>query len=89
MSIPTNIVEGREQTSDAAFGRYLRIALGSASELDYHLMTGRDLGAIPQSGYLALLSQVIEVRMLLQGLIRRVDSATPKKGAPQRAATEQ
>jgi len=89
MSIPTNIVEGREQTSDAVFGRFLRIALGSASELDYHLMTGRDLGAIPQSDYLSLLSQVIEVRMLLQGLIRRVDAATPKKSAPQGAVAEQ
>jgi four helix bundle protein len=37
LSIPANIVEGREQKNDAGFARFLRIALGSASELEYHL----------------------------------------------------
>ena len=34
MSIPANIVEGREQKTDAAFARFLRIALASTSELE-------------------------------------------------------
>ncbi|MDQ3698710.1 MAG: four helix bundle protein [Gemmatimonadota bacterium] len=45
MSIPANIVEGREQKTEAAFARFLRIALGSASELEYHLLAARDIRA--------------------------------------------
>lgn len=75
MSIPTNIVEGREQTTDAAFGRFLRIALASASELDYHLIAARDIGAISTKEHSALSAQLAEVRMMLHGLLRRMKSA--------------
>ena len=73
MSIPANIVEGREQKTDAAFARFLRIALASTSELDYHLTAARDIGALPKSEYLSLSSQIVEVRMMLHGLIRRLE----------------
>ena len=49
MSIPTNIVEGTGQKSGKEFGRFLRIALNSASELDYHLIVARDLRLIGAS----------------------------------------
>lgn len=49
-SIAANIVEGRGQASDAEFIRYLRQALNSASELEYHLICARDLKAISPSG---------------------------------------
>ena len=73
MSIPANIVEGREQKTDAGFARFLRIALASTSELDYHLTAARDIGALPKSEYLSLSSQIVEVRMMLHGLIRRLE----------------
>ncbi len=69
MSIPANIVEGREQETDAAFARFLKIGLASASELDYHLLAAREIGAIAGGEYLSLSSQVVEVRMMLHGLI--------------------
>lgn len=74
MSVPANIVEGREQKTEAAFARYLRIAMGSASELEYHLLAARDMGAISGSEHLSLQSQVTEVRMMLHGLVRRLES---------------
>jgi four helix bundle protein len=43
MSISTNIVEGRERNSEGEFARYLRSAVNSATELEYHLMVARDL----------------------------------------------
>ena len=36
-SIPANIAEGCGRSGDAELARFLQIAMGSASELDYHL----------------------------------------------------
>ncbi|MEX2109309.1 MAG: four helix bundle protein [Gemmatimonadaceae bacterium] len=82
MSIPANIVEGREQKTEAAFARFLRIALSSTSELEYHLIAARDIHTISKGEYLSLSSQVVQVRMMLHGLLRRLSSpatSTPSK----------
>ncbi|HUR92282.1 MAG TPA: four helix bundle protein [Gemmatimonadaceae bacterium] len=73
MSVPANIVEGRNQKGDAAFARYLRISIGSAAELEYHMITARDVGAISPSDYLSLYTELSEVRMMLHGLVRNLD----------------
>ena len=73
LSIPANIVEGREQKTEAGFARYLRIALGSTSELEYHLTAAHDIQAISKGEYLSLSSQIQEVRMMLHGLLRRLE----------------
>ena len=73
-SIPTNIVEGRAKSSDAEFVRFLRIALGSAYELEYHLIAARDIGAISSLDAASLVNQVVEVRRMIYGLIRRLTS---------------
>ena len=72
MSIPANLVEGRGQKTAREFSRYVRVSIGSASELEYHLITARDFGAITHSDFLALLSQLIEVRRMLYGLLHRL-----------------
>jgi four helix bundle protein len=78
LSIPANIVEGREQKTDAGFARFLRISLGSTSELEYHLMAARDIGAVSRVDYMSLSTQIVEVRMMLHGLIRRLEAGTRK-----------
>ena len=72
LSIPTNIVEGRRQVSDAEFAQFLRIALNSGCELEYHLIAARDIGATSESDSDALIRQVIEVRRMLHGLLRKL-----------------
>ena len=62
MSIPANIVEGRRQQSEKEFARFLRIALNSGCELEYHLIVARDIGAISDSESDALLREATEVR---------------------------
>ncbi|MEX1186357.1 MAG: four helix bundle protein [Gemmatimonadaceae bacterium] len=84
MSVPTNIVEGREQKGEAGFARFLRISLGSLSELEYHLLAGRDVGAISTSDHRSLSSQVEEVRMMLHGLVRKLESTGKLAGQPRR-----
>ena len=78
MSVPANIVEGREQPTEASFARYLRIALSSTSELEYHLMSARDINAIPIGDYRSLMTQVAEVRMMLHGLLRKLGRTAGK-----------
>ena len=72
MSVPANIVEGRSQLSEKHFARYLNYALGSAGELDYHLLIAKDIGAISEMEYWRVEALVSEVRKMLRGLIRKV-----------------
>ena len=76
MSIPTNIVEGREQKTDAEFARFLRYALASASEVEYHLIIARDIRVMSSEDFISLTSQVKDVRMMLFGLMKKLDPAT-------------
>ena len=73
MSVPTNIVEGREQKNELGFARFLRISLASVSELEYHLLAARDIGAISTGDHMALSAQVVEVRMMLHGFVRQLE----------------
>lgn len=70
MSVPANIVEGCGQVSDKQFNRFLLIALNSSTELEYHIITARDLKLVRPEDSLSLLSQTIEVRKMLHGLRR-------------------
>jgi|SRR3954471_10777564 four helix bundle protein len=72
LSIPANIVEGRRQSTDCEFARFLRIALNSGVEPEYHLIAARDIGAITAADSDAVIRQVIEVRKMLYGLIKRL-----------------
>ena len=72
--VPTNIVEGCNQQSAREYSRFLRIALNSTTELEYHLLAARDLAAIRPSISLTLITQVIEVRKMLYGLLRYLKS---------------
>jgi four helix bundle protein len=80
MSVPTNIVEGRAQKTEASFARFLRIALASLSELEYHLVLARDIRALPTGEYHSLSSQAVEVRRMLHGLLNRLRAVDSPKG---------
>jgi four helix bundle protein len=89
MSVPTNIVEGCSQQSTREYSRFGRIALNSTTELEYHLVAARDLAAVPASGSLTLISQVIEVRKMLYGLLRYLKSRSDdESGVPRKAMTQ-
>jgi four helix bundle protein len=77
MSVSTNIVEGREQKSEKEFARFLGYALGSASELEHHLMVARDVQAITEVDFASTLDQLVDVRKMLHGLIKRLQESKP------------
>ena len=82
MSIPANIVEGRRQDSEKEFARFLRIAVNSACELEYHLIVARDIQVISEVDAASLLREVIEVRRMIHGLLKKIG---PPNGAPPNA----
>jgi four helix bundle protein len=67
-SIPTNISEGSGRQSDTEFSRFLTIAIGSAVELEYHLLLARDLGYLDGSRHAILTQELGEVRAMLVGV---------------------
>ena len=83
MSIPTNVVEGTGQRSRRDYARFVRFAVNSASELEYHLIIARDLGTINRTDFDSLSSQTIEVRKMLHGLIRTLMQSEPSTTKPE------
>lgn len=73
-SIPTNIAEGCGRASNADFQRFLQIAFGSLSELDYQLILAHDLGWLDRSIHAELGDKLIEIKKMLSTLIRRIQS---------------
>src|SRR5690606_17565997 len=65
MSIPTNLAEGAGRTTDVDFARFVEIAMGSASEVEYQLLLARDLGYLDARGYEPLCANVVEVKKML------------------------
>lgn len=51
LSIPTNIAEGCGRDSDAEFNRFLTIAVGSATEVEYLILLSKDLSYIDINTY--------------------------------------
>ena len=79
VSIAANIAEGCGRGSDADFGRFLQMAMGSASETEYHLLLCRDLGFLADPVYESLRSNVEEVKRMMTGLLKtiRISSQAP------------
>lgn len=75
-SIGMNIAEGCCRKGDVEMGRFLQMAIGSASELEYQLLLAYDLKYLQNPTYDALTSQVIEVKKMLSSLMRTVRGLT-------------
>jgi len=76
-SIAANIAEGCGRRSDREFKRFLQIARGSASELEYHLLLARDLRFLPAPDHASAQVGIAEVQRMLTALVK---SLTPRAG---------
>ena len=72
VSIEANIAEGSGRRTDADYGRFLDIALGSTNETECHLMIARDLGLMSTPEAESLLRDTDSVRRMLVGLRRKM-----------------
>jgi four helix bundle protein len=72
VSIPANIAEGCGREGNAELARFLQIALGSATELEYHILLVRELKMLNNQDYEQLDREVGEVRRMLISLIQKL-----------------
>jgi len=73
-SIPANIAEGCGRATDNDFWRFLQIAMGSASESEYHLLLAKDLQLFEAENQGELTSKVQEIKRMLASLILKLNA---------------
>ena len=84
LSVGANIAEGCGRRSDGEFARFLQIARGSASELEYHLLFARDLKLITNDAHQDFEKKLGEVQRMLTSLVTSI--AGKSTGLPAKAA---
>lgn len=73
-SVAANIAEGCGRSGNPEFARFLTVAMGSASELEYFLPLARDLGYLGEESHGAIAKDVGEMRRMLNRLILKVQT---------------
>ena len=74
-SIGANIAEGCDRGSDQDFARHLQIAMGSASELESHLVLASGLGFLKSDQHRRLETEVQGIKRMLAKLLIKVRAA--------------
>ena len=72
VSIPTNIAEGAGRGSDPDFARFLRIAIGSANEVEYLVRLSANLGLLDAKTQSELSELAARTRQMLARLSARL-----------------
>jgi four helix bundle protein len=73
VSIGANLAEGCGRRTSSELARFVRIAMGSASELDYHLLLSRDLGFMKDDDFTSSAADLTEVRKMLTSFLSSIE----------------
>jgi four helix bundle protein len=73
-SVAANIAEGCGRGSERDFNRFLKIAAGSATEAEYHLLLAHDLGYLDDASFRDLDERINEVKRMLNSFIQRLEA---------------
>lgn len=71
-SVPTNIAEGCGRDSDAELIRFLTIASGSVSELEYQVLLSKDLDYLSIIFHEELTNEIIIIRKMIYAFIQKL-----------------
>jgi four helix bundle protein len=85
VSIGANLAEGCGRRTAAELARFVRISMGSASELDYHLLLCRELEFITITEYERQSKELIRVRKMLYGLLTSIENQIEVNASAARA----
>jgi four helix bundle protein len=75
VSVGSNIAEGKGRGGDIEFARFMQIACGSLTELEYQLLLSRDLKYLPETEYQGINEKLAEVSRMLLALQQKVKPA--------------
>ncbi len=83
-SVAANIAEGCGRSGNPEFARFLTVAMGSASEMEYFLLLAKDLEYLGEESHGAIAKDVGEMRRMLNRLISKVqaEARRPVRNAP-------
>jgi four helix bundle protein len=74
-SVPANLAEGCGRGGEQEFARFVQIAMGSASETEYHLLLAKELGYLSEEDFASTTSAVQEIKRMLASLRRSAREA--------------
>ncbi|MBS0208326.1 MAG: four helix bundle protein [Planctomycetes bacterium] len=79
VSIPANIAEGHARDSTAEFLHHLSYAIGSAAELETHLLIAERLGYVSAEGVQSMLKRLDEFGRVVRGLQKSMNTRRDTK----------
>jgi four helix bundle protein len=71
-SIAANLAEGCGRNGDMEFARFCSMAMGSASELEYHLLLAKDLKLLKLADHRELDQRATELKRMLTALMQKL-----------------
>jgi len=74
VSIPTNIAEGCGRGNPKELKQFLKISMGSASEVEYQILLSYELCYMDRKKYDSLKSDIQEVKKMLSSYIVKIGS---------------
>ena len=74
--IARSIAEGAGRDSDVEFATELKKARAAGHDLEYNLLLSRDLGFLEGPVHDELNAEVLEVRKMISGLVKRISTAS-------------
>ena len=74
VSIPANIAEGSAKKSQKEYKYFLEVPLGSAFELETHLLIAKGQNWFPDEIINELLSKVIEEQRIVRSFINKLET---------------
>lgn len=86
LSIPSNIAEGSAKRSDREFARFVRIAMGSATETENHLLVIGALNFMDARLCARFENEIGDVRKMLTGLEKRLTGDADAGASAKRTA---
>ena len=71
-SIPANLAEGCGRIGNPELARFCVIAMGSANDLEYHILLAKDLSLVDSKEHLELTRRTTEVKRMLTALWKKL-----------------
>jgi len=79
-SIPANLAEACGRGGKLEFSRFVQIAMGSATEAEYHVLLAKDLGYLKREDYDSIGAAVVEIKRMLASLLKSARSRNNQHG---------